>query len=883
LSIEPGQSLAHYRLVEKIGEGGMGVVWKAVDTTLDREVAIKILPEQLARETERLARFEREAKLLASLNHANIAAVYGLHEADGLRFIAMELVAGVDLSQRLEHGPLPVDEALAAAQLIAQALEAAHENGTIHRDLKPANVKLAPDGAVKVLDFGLAKAFEPETAAGSASMSRSPTMTSAGSVAGMILGTASYMSPEQARGKPVDRRADVWAFGCVLYELLTAKRPFEGETVTDVLARVVQSEPDWDALPADTPPRIRALLKRCLRKDALRRLRDAGDARVEIEDVLSGEGDPLMTATGAATSAPRRSLWPLALVLVSAVILAVTLTALFIGPGETSQPTVSFTVDLPEGLQRRELSMSPDGRNLALIAQTPTMATELWLRSLDVTEPRALPGTQGASYPFWSPDGRSIGFFLQGKLKRIDLDSEATQTLADAPNGRGGAWNADGEILFAPEGRDGLYVVPDSGGTPRQVTTLDAEREETSHRFPHFLPDGRRFTYFGVEGDDPEGRVYITSLDSDERTFMIEGRSEAYAASGLLFHVRERNLVAQRLDLETLELDRESLAVAQEVATSVPVWARSAFAVSRNGALAYVSGRIPDEELVWFDRSGERLESVGEPGIYMVPRLSPDAQLVAFQRPDAGNTDMNNIWLLDLVRGTLSQFGNMTPFGGIGWSADGDGLVFVSERAVFRQRIGSAEPQDVLFPAAPTTDPTLPTVPGEHDTSRDGKFLVLDNWSSATDWDLWVLPLDGESKPTRFVTAPATQRRAQVSPDGKWIAYESSESGSFEVYVQGYPGGGKWILSSGGGTGPRWRNDGRELFYLAADSSLMSVRIDTDSGFEAGSPTTLFQPPASSLESFEVAPDGQRFLLDIPVESQKQPELTIVLNWTADS
>ncbi len=871
----PGQMMKHYRLIECIGAGGMGVVWKALDTTLEREVAIKVLPEIFAEETERLARFEREAKLLASLNHPNIAAIYGLHQAEGQRFIAMELITGEDLSERLSRGPMPLDEALEVAVKIAAAFEAAHDCGVIHRDLKPANIRLGADGVVKVLDFGLAKAFEPDAGSGFASASLSPTVTTGGTAAGMILGTAAYMSPEQARGKVVDRRSDVWALGCVLYELLTGQPVFRGETVTDILAGVVKGEPDWEALPEETPRSIQVLIRKCLRKDTARRLRDAGDVRLEIEDAISGTSEEDAPQVDPAM-APRAS-WVVALPWIFVGLLGFLFAALWFGrEAPAPEPTVRFSVSLPGGLLTQEISVSPDGKNLALVALTKDGSTELWLRALEDLEGRALPGTEGALFPFWSHDGRAIGFFVPGKLKRIDIASGTTQTIADAPNGRGGDWNAEGKILFAPEGRAGLSLVSASGGIATPVTQVESQ-SETSHRFPHFLENGVQFTYFVVDGDTPEGRVYVGSLDSSDRTLLMEGLSEAYAALGQIFHVREGTLVAQSFDERSLTLGEDSTPLAQKIGTSVPSWARAAFSVSRGGVLAYRQAWVPDENLVWFDREGKRLETLGPPGQYELASLSPDGKQVAFNRSTLAQTSSSELWLLDSRRGTLSQLSERTAFN-VAWSAGGDSLFLTVDRSIVRKRLGSADPAEVVLPAAPTDAQNVPTVPGRLHASPTGEFLVFDSWSSTTDWDLWVLPLDGEQEPVRFVHALGSQTLPRVSPDGRWIAYDSNESGRREIYVQGYPDGGKWIVSSGGGQTPIWSGNGRELFYRTGDGKLNSVSIDDAESFQAGAPEVLFDLPVPGLLHFQVSADGQRFLLEIPVDGGEVPAVTVVLN-----
>jgi serine/threonine protein kinase len=762
----------------------------------------------------------------------------------------------------------------------------------IHRDLKPANVRLTPEGQVKVLDFGLAKAFVADPASGSASLSASlsPTMTSAGTVAGMILGTASYMSPEQARGKAVDTRADIWAFGCVLYELLTGQQVFSGETVTDILAGVVKSEPDWGALPAGVPHTIRALLQRCLRKDPKRRLRDAADVRVQIEDAIAGETEPESGSTTAPAVLPIRRFAALPWMLAAA--LAVALAAmLWLGPSAPPRPTTMFTVELPEGLRTQEIAMAHDGRSLAMIGLTRSGSTEIWVRTFDSPTARALPGTEGASYPFWSPDGRSIGFFVLGSMKRIDVASGTARTIAPAPNGRGASWSSDDWILFAPAGRSPLFKVAASGGTPVQVTELDTTADETSHRRPNFIGDTHRFTYF-AHSDDPTGSVHIGSIDSDERTFLFRGRSEAYVSAGHLFHVQERTLVAQRFDTNSLDVSPEVLPLAHEIETSNPSWACSAFAVSHNGSLAYRGGWAAEDHLVWFDREGKQLSAVGNPGEYKGPELSPDGRRAIFQRSPQDDTNVSETWVIDVERNTLSQVhGDLGP---PSFSRDGKSLLFASGRALVRRVLGSTAEPEILMPPSPTSDASAPTeapinwqlqdkplAPDAVVESPDGEHIVFTSWNSTSDWDLWFLLLDGESTPTRFTTELRSQASPVFSPDGLWVAYDSAESGQVEVYVKAFPEGDKRIVSSGGGQRPRWSADGKELFFLSRGATMMSVDIDTRDGFSTGVQRELFTLPVSQVASFSVAPDGERFLFSLPVDPERTPWITVVLNWTS--
>jgi Tol biopolymer transport system component len=850
-------------------------------------VAIKVLPEMFAADADRLARFRREARLLASLNHPNIAAIHGLHEANDVRFIAMELVPGEDLASRLERGPLPVDDALDCGRRIAEALESAHDNGVIHRDLKPANIKLAEDGTIKVLDFGLAKAMEPDRAPADPAMS--PTLTSAGSIAGTILGTAAYMSPEQARGKPVDRRSDVWAFGCVLYEVLTGRPAFPGETVTDILARVVQSEPDYEMLPAQTPVGARRLLQRCLRKDASRRLRDIGDARLEIEEAGSEESqvhEPVPPSGADSTEAQRT--WLRLLPWALAVVLGAWLVATHLGGESTPGPVMRFAIPAPEGYGLGEFSVSPDGRNVVLVATEQQGARQLWLRPLDTDDPRPLPGTEGAMFPFWSPDSRSIGFFARGKLSRVDLAAETTRAIVDAPNGRGGAWSPDGTIVFTPAGEDGLFTVPATGGEAKPLTTLEAG--EATHRFPHFLADGNRFTYIAQGPGGTPSHAYVAALDAaDDREWLFDSETEAYTPPGYLLHVQDRVLVARHFDHERLEQISEPVPLARGVIAGYPRNARGSFSVSANGVLGYRIAPPAEAQLVWFDRSGERLETVTPPGEYESAVLSPNDRNVAFIRREPPLTGDRELWIADLERGTSTRF--VTDLGenvNAAWSPDGKGLVYATNRLIRRKLLGRGGDPETLMEAQSAGDPSVPSWPGRLNVAPDGTFVVFESWDSARDWDIWMLPLEGDRVPRLLVKGEGQQLIGQISPDGRYLVYESDESGARGIFVQSLDSTeGKWIVSTSGGISPHWGSDGDELFYIAPDGRLMVVEVRTTGDLEFGSPRALFQAPAGLTSSFtdlSVVPllvgcDGKRFLFVVPTGEPRAPKMNVVVNW----
>jgi hypothetical protein len=672
-----GKTLSHYRVTAALGAGGMGEVYRATDTNLNREVAIKVLPEEVAQDEERLARFRREAHLLASLNHPNIAAIYGLEEADGQPFLALELVEGEDLATRLKRGAIPVDEALEIARQIAEGLEAAHEEGIVHRDLKPANVKLTPDGKVKVLDFGLAKAWAGDGSGGSssASMSQSPTLAHTGTAAGLILGTAAYMSPEQARGKAVSKRADVWAFGVLLWEMLTGRSLFTGETVTDVIAAVMTKEPDLDALPAGTPRAVRRLIGRCLRRDPRGRIPDIGAARLDLQEVLSGTGteEAAEPAEGAPSAIDRqrqmreRWAWAAALALIAGI--AAGLAALyFSGEAPEAPPAAHFVLDLPDDLDLRPFiadsfpapAVSPDGRHVAFVAHPTGASPQVWIRSLGTPGARPLPGTEGARLPFWSPDGESVAFAAGGDLKRLTLDSGRVQKIGTFPGPLfwGGTWNEEGTIILSSGGA--LFVVTETGGEARPLTTREVSRPdlERGHHWPQFLPDGHHFLVVVDSDDGRSSGLHVASLDAPEtERRLVPANNRVVYASGHLLSRREGTLFAQPFDAGRLELAGEPLPVVENVASHV-LWGQAGiFGASSSGVLAYVEVGEPRLQLVWLDRAGERLETLGGPGAYGQVVLSPDGSRVALEVFGESGVEL---WSMDVSRGVATRSSSST-------------------------------------------------------------------------------------------------------------------------------------------------------------------------------------------------------------------------------
>ena len=885
MQIPSGTRLGFYEVLAPLGAGGMGDVYRARDTRLGREVALKLLPEQFAADPERLARFTREAELLASLNHPNIAAIYGLENTNRGQALVLELVEGQTLAERLRAssrsgGGLPLADAVSIARQVAEALEAAHERGIIHRDLKPANIKVRADGTVKVLDFGLAKALLPDRHETGLGQSDSPTTLSGTATStGVILGTAAYMSPEQAKGQPLDRRTDVFAFGAVLYELLTGQPAFAGGSVAEVLAAVLQATPDWDRLPADTPPGIRRLLHRCLDKEPKRRLQSAADARIRIEEVEADAEDLRDPRSRQTASGPK--LWVLGAATLVALMVVVVAALPYVRPSVSVEaPEFRLDVQTPPTTDLMSFALSPDGRYV-VFAATDGRVERLWLRRLDVTTAQPLAGTEDAGYPFWAPNSRSIGFFAGGKLKRLDLDGGAPQTLADAA-ARGGAWGPDGTIVFPARSglpRSGLLRVPASGGQVVEVTRPEEER--TLHRAPQFLPDGRRLLLFVVVRGVPESTgIYLGSLDSPAvMRLTVADTPGRYLPGGWVLFPRGGTLLAQRLDLERGALSGDAVTVADSVA-SIAVQGTSAISVSSTGLIAYRTAEVGLRQLSWFDRSGAPLGALGAPDAsgLSCPRLSSDGLRAAVHRTVQRNQD---IWLLDGTRTsrfTVDAGFEQCPV----WSPDGRYIVFDSNRAGTRDLyLRSANGAGEERTAVTSTNDKVVT-----DWSRDGRFMAYEQ----NPGDLWIAPMQGGGRPFVFLRTNSQELEARFSPDGRWVAYKSNESGQFEVYVRPFSGsssqpadGGQWQVSSDGGVNPRWSADGRELYYVSPDGTLMAVPIAVDGiTLKPGAPVVLFRPRivnggAAFYTEYDVARDG-RFLINTVVD-EAAPPITIIQNW----
>jgi Tol biopolymer transport system component len=872
-----GQTLSHYRITAALGVGGMGEVYRATDASLGRDVAIKVLPPEVAQDPERLNRFQREAHLLASLNHPNIGAIYGLEEADGKPFLALELVEGEDLKGRLARGPIPVDEALEIAEQIAEALEAAHEKGIVHRDLKPATVKVTPDGKVKVLDFGLAKAWGGDSVTGSSNdLSRSPTLAHTGTQAGVILGTAAYMSPEQASGKPVDKRADIWSFGVVLFEALTGRSLYAGETASEVMAAVIKEEPSWECLPAGCPPAVTRLLRRCLRKRPRERLQDIGDARLELAEARDA---PVAEAgaPGPPTRADRRWAWAAGGAV--AGILVGGLAVWNLKPAAIPQARVHLTIPVPGALDTARgttvLAISPDGTNLVYVGRSGA-TSQLFLRPMDRFEAQPLAGTEGASGPAFSPDGRWVAFFASGNLRKISVAGGPVTTLAEAPDGLGISWGEDDGIVYCPDHwGQGLWRVPAGGGTAEVLTRPDAAAGESLHALPRHLPGGDALLFASFKGPSPaNASIEALSLRTGQRRLLVQGATQGW------FVAPNRLVYASGDDLLSAPFDRGGLAVTgpglpiMEGILNESVSGAAQLSMAGVRALAYVpTTTLHDERtLVEVDRSGLARPLIDARHPYEDMDLSPDGRRLALtiEGPSWG------IWILDLERGTLTRLtlehDNRDPH----WTPDGQRVVYSSFRngryGIYERAADGSGSEEQLTTNEYEQSP--------ESWSPDGRKLAFTQWSPETQSDIWVWPRsdDGSGPPRLLVASRFSDGGSVFSPDGGGLAYESPESGRYEVYVQPYPGpGGRVQVSTDGGETAVWAADGRELFYRRGDE-MMVVPIETKPSLKVGSPRVLFEGRyVKTGQEFDVSPSGDRFYLI--QEGPAPTEIRVVEDW----
>ncbi len=891
-----GSQIGGYSISRELGRGGMGVVYLARDTKLDREVAIKGLPDSLAADPDRLARFQREAKVLASLNHPNIGAIYGLEEAAGHQYLVLEYIEGQTLSERLKRGAIPIDEALPIARQIAEALEAAHEKGVIHRDLKPGNVMVNTEGHAKVLDFGLARTAEGTPTSSSytaAAISDSPTVTSpmpvhSPTIPGVIMGSAGYMSPEQARGKAVDKRSDIFSFGCVLYEMLTGVMPFRGETVTDSLGALLHREPDMGLLPAEVPRRIRELVSNCLVKDRKNRLHDIGDARLAIDQAGRDAAD-LSSVRPART----REVVGWCVGLAGVAIAAVAWTMRPSGPAAPDPAPVKFSIAAPPGLdidpESVDCAISPDGQRLVFIARVGAEPGRLWIRDLSDLVPHALAGTEGASMPFWSPDGRSIGFFAEGSLCRVEASGGPVQRLADAPGGRGGAWSETGVILFAPLANGPFCTVAQSGGAAAPALGLSTSHDETGHRFPQFLPGTTRFLYasMGSGRTASEERTFMASLGDKEGRPVLESESRAtYADPGWLLFERSGMLYAHRFDPKTGTLSGEATATGIQPGGAANYGGRFAVTVSRNGTVACPIDAIVKTRLQEFGVDGKLVRSLASPAAeHTSVRVSPGGDRLVAMAGLASNR--SELRVVDLTReGVWNRLlGEDRAFSPI-WSSDGKSVYFSSDRKsrdLFRWDFGgSGAPELVLETGNLWAHP--------RDVSPDGRFLVYNRLDPKNARDLWLVDLAGRTS-RAFLAGPASEYDARFSPDGKLIAIAIEELGHAEVYVQEFPEAHDRVRVSISGLGAvdtgqrseasmRWSRDGSTLFYLDGDRrTIKSARITVRDGkIDVGTPASVVQLP-EGVEQIEIGPDAKSFFGTGRAEGQSPCSIVVTLNW----
>jgi Tol biopolymer transport system component len=876
MALSSGTRLGPYEIQALAGAGGMGEVYKARDTRLDRTVAIKVLPESLAAGGQFRERFEREARVISQLDHPHICALHDVGEHDGRWYLVMQYLEGETLASRLARGPLPVGEVLTLGLQIAGALDKAHRAGVVHRDLKPGNIMLTRAGA-RLLDFGLAKT----NVVAASGVSALPTTPQNITAQGTILGTFQYMAPEQVEGQETDARTDIFAFGAVLYEMATGRPAFQGKTQASLIGAILRDDPTTSLETAPIAPAALArVIKTCLAKNPDDRFQTMHDVALQLQWLVEGgsqAGAPAVTVVAKRSIMPRLAIGAAAV----AVLVAAGVGAMVFMREEPAPRLMRFDLATPEGVVSVDAPrLSPDGRILAFNATGSDGLSRIWLRPLNSLAANPLPGTEGTTRPFWSPDSQFLGFFAEGRLKKIDVSGGPAQKVADAPTGADGSWSSEGVILFDGRANDPIYRVPAAGGVPSVAVAPDPARKETAVGWPEFLPDGRRFLYLAMGQSAEDNQYRIGSLESQETQTLTTAQTQvAYAPPGFLLFVRDRTLVAQRFDPDQAVLSGEPVPLAERVGTDSVGLAR--FSVSRDGSLAYRTGDAGNR-LVWVDRSGRELEVVGDPAEHAAPALSGDGRRLAYRvnDPRSGKAD---IWVRDLVRGVSSRFtlspgDNDVPL----WSPDGATIVFGSEvagvRNLFEKPANGQGEAKVLWE---NTDYKTAV-----DWSRDGRYVAVMARNSKTGFDVWALPMTGDRQPIAVVSTSFDEAVPKFAPNGRFLAYVTNESGRNEVYVQTFPvASGRWQVSNAGGGDPSWRADGRELYYRGVDQRMMAVDIEAGDLFQAGVPRPLFTAsvvPGNARNKYVASADGQRFLLLAPLGRDSLAPTTLVLNWHAE-
>lgn len=891
MGLAPATRLGPYEILAPLGVGGMGEVYRARDTRLERTVAIKILPSHLSSDPVHKQRFEREAKTVSSLNHPHICTLHDIGSQDGVAYLVMECLEGETLAKRLEKGPLPLEQVLKLGAQIANALDKAHQAGIVHRDLKPGNIMLTATGA-KLLDFGLAK---PAAAVTEMTLTGA-TQTTPVTQEGTIVGTFQYMSPEQIEGKELDGRSDIFSLGAVLYEMLTGQKAFQGKSQLSVASAILEKEPaPVSSIKPLTPLGLDYSIKKCLAKQPDARWQSASDLGSQLQWI--SEGGSQADAPGVSRAGPSRR--ELVLLTGGALLLAVCIVTLPFAvshwrDNSSPSPTIRFAVHPPEKQPfESDIAVSPDGRSLAFVTSaSDTM--RIWIRPLDAVEAHPLAGTENGHLPFWSPDGRYLAFFADAKLKKIEIATGTVETLCDALDPRGGTWSRTGVILFAPKFNVGLFEVSAEGGEPKPISTVNYKSGELSHRWPHFLPDGRHYIYFSYHQTLLRKPIMVASLDSREQKQILESASMVqYAGPGYLVYVRERTLVAQRFDSTKLQVEGNALPLAEGVEAEGEVGfatGLSAFSVGESGVLAYRTGTDVTSQLTWYDRRGSIIGKVGGLGTQSEPSISPDGKSIAVSRQNSGGP--RSIWIYDIARDTQTRltFESGADDGTPVWTADGKKIVFASTRGgasdLYWKASNGVSQEEMLYTSEHNKLPD--------DVSRDGRYLIFEQDNPQRGhYELWILPLTGDRKPWPYLQTGFDVNRAVFSPDGRWVAYaatyQSTESVRSEIFVQSFPEtGAQFQISNGGGDLPVWRRDGKEILYVTPDSKIMSVPIEAGSAFKAGIPQTMFQmslrdfTTAGSRTQLGIAVEGQKILVNARKDESAKTPIIIVANWNAE-